>query len=66
MNVDVPKLDRQIKFLNEQASRLDSMRAQPGNQWATRNADMMRSIVETLVELRREHQMMGMGGRRIE
>lgn len=66
MKVDIPKLDRQIKFLNEQAVRLDSLRAQPGNQWATRNSDMMLSIVAVLVELRREHQMTGMSGRKIE
>lgn len=66
MNVDVPKLDRQIKFLQEQAARLDAMRAQPGNQWATRNADMMRSIAEVLAELRREHQMTSLGGKRLE
>lgn len=66
MKVDVQKLDRQIKFLREQASRLDAMRTQSGTEWAIRNADMMRSIVDVLVEVRREHQMIGMDGKKIE
>ncbi|HSV90876.1 MAG TPA: hypothetical protein VLH80_07235 [Nitrospiraceae bacterium] len=66
MKVDIHKLDEQIKFLRDQASRLDDLRAKPGNQWATRNADMMRGIAATLLDLRREQQMTGMSGKKIE
>jgi hypothetical protein len=66
MKLDLDKLDRQIKFLHTQAERLDLLQAHPGNQWAVRNADMLRGIAETLSALRREQQMTGLGGKRIE
>lgn len=66
MKLNIEKLDEQVIFLNEQASRLDKLGEKPGNQWARRQAEMMRAIATTLTEVRREQQMTTMSGKRIE
>lgn len=66
MRANVSELDQQIKFLREQASRLRDLAARPGARWAEVNARKMDDIVKVLEELRRDHQMTGMNGKRIE
>jgi hypothetical protein len=64
LKVDVVKLDRQIKFLTDQAVTL--RRTQQGASWAMNRAAQFEEVAETLKEIRQEHQMTGVGGRRIE
>lgn len=67
LKVDIHELDEQIKFLGEQASRLRDLAArQPGSRWAESNARKMDKIAALLGELRRDQQMTGMNGKRIE
>lgn len=66
MKLNVVTLDLQIKFLEEQAKRLEDLAARPGNSWAQRNADQMRGIKKLLEDLRREQQMTTMSGKPIE
>lgn len=66
MRLNIKELDEQVIFLNEQAVRLDRIGEKPGNQWARRQAEVMRAIAKTLTEVRREQQMTTMSGRRIE
>lgn len=66
MKASVEKLDSQIKFMREQASRLRDLCARPGNRWAEQNATKMEQIAEVLAEVRRDLQMTGMNGKRID
>lgn len=62
MIVDVAKIDRQVEFLRKEVSQL---KMKPDN-WAQRKADMLESISKTLQDLRRHHQMTGLGGKPLE
>lgn len=64
MKHDIALLDRQIKFLQEQAVRLRSGYATA--QWAQAQANMFDGIRETLRVIRQEQQMTGLGGKRLE
>ena len=66
MKLNLAKLDEQVIFLNEQAGRLDKLGEKPGNQWARRQAEMMRAIAKTLGDVRQDQQMTTMSGKRIE
>lgn len=65
MKTSVEKLDSQIKFMHEQASRLRVLAASPGNRWAEQNAAKMEQIAEVLIDARRDLQMTGMNGKKI-
>lgn len=62
MNIDVAKLDSQIRYLQNEVSRLGSLNA----AWAQRNLEKTQEIIETLRQLRQEKQMTGMNGKRID
>lgn len=62
LHVDITKLDADIKFLRDEADRLRAM----SGAWAKSKAARFDEIVEFLVEVRRDHQMTGIGGKRID
>jgi hypothetical protein len=62
MHVDVAALDKQMAFLADQSARLRKLNA----RWAEGNAEKFDEIRDTLRQLRAEHQMTGIGGRRLE
>lgn len=59
--IDVPKLDRQIAFLQAEMRRLRGMSA----GWALDKAARYEEIVETLTQMRKQKQMTGFLGRPI-
>ena len=59
--LDIDELDRYLKFLQDQATRL--RRSYPKERWAQSNADNFMAIHEILRELRQQQQMRGVGGR---
>lgn len=64
MIVDIVKLDRDIKFLRDEAK---SLRDRQGNApWALTKSNRFDEIADQLVEVRRDKQMTGMDGRRID
>jgi len=63
MNIDVSKVDSQIRFLLGQAKGLRDRGA--GAAWAERNAVAFDEIAELLRQLRQEKQMTGLGGKRL-
>lgn len=57
---DIMKLDRQIKWLNDEAMAL---RRQPDQaRWKQAKADMFDQVKDTIVQIRRDQQMQGAGG----
>jgi hypothetical protein len=66
MKLNIAEVDRHITFLREQADRLEKLAEERRYRWAEVDAQKMRKIADLLVEIRREHQMTGMGGKRIE
>lgn len=62
----VAEVDEHIKFLRGQAERLDNLAEQRSYRWAEMDAKKMRKVVEVLLQLRRDLQMTGMNGQRIE
>jgi hypothetical protein len=62
MHVDLKTIDRQMAFLADQSARLRKLNA----RWAEGNAEEFDLIRDTLRQLRAEHQMTGIGGRRLE
>ena len=62
--IDVSRLDRDITFLRDEAKRLRNMEGPP--QWALTKANRFDETADTLVMVRRDQQMTGMSGRRIE
>lgn len=65
-DVTAHELDEYIKFLREQAARLRDLSARQGGPWAEVNAAKMDKIATLLGSLRRDLQMTGMNGKRIE
>ena len=61
---DVTKLDKHIEFLRGEARYLRT--SQPKAQWALTKANRFDEVADALVEVRREKQMTGMSGKRIE
>lgn len=59
--IDVAKIDRQLAFLHEEIGRLRRM----APHWAQVKAEKLEGVVETLIEVRREKQMTGLGGKQI-
>jgi hypothetical protein len=65
-HVNIQEIDRSVIFLREQAERLDKLAADRGYRWAEVQAKQMRRIAQMLLDFRREQQMTGMNGARIE
>jgi hypothetical protein len=61
-HLDVAALDRQLQFIQEEQTYLRKQHA----DWADRKHRRFEEIAETLRSVRREKQMTGIGGRRIE
>lgn len=66
LDIKVTELDDQVKFLNEQADRLEQLARERSYRWAEVQARTMRKIRDTLLQVRREMQMTAMSGKRIE
>lgn len=62
MIVEVARLDAQIEWLRREGLRL----RERDESWATRNADIIDEIRETLRQVRQDYQMRGMLGERID
>lgn len=62
INVDAKDLDGHLGFLRNEISYLRKQ----DKPWAETKADRMEKIMVILDALRREKQMTGMGGRRID
>lgn len=65
-NVKVSDIDQHVKFLQEQAERLEQLGEERSYRWAEVNARQMRDIVKTLLEVRRDLQMTTLSGKRME
>lgn len=61
--IDVAKIDQHLTFLRREVSRLGE---HAGTGWAERNLTEMKSIIETLTEMRRAMQMTTMSGKPLE
>lgn len=64
MDVNIVELDRYITFCREQALRL--RREHAHKTWAQHQAETFTDIEKFLLEVRRDHQMRGPGGARID
>lgn len=60
--IELDTLDRHLAFLSQETTRLRKR----GERWADGMAERLAAIAETLTEVRRQKQMTGVGGRRIE
>lgn len=64
MTFDLSHCDRFIAFCRDQVKRL---RTEHGHKnWAQQQADLFEKHERFLLEVRREHQMRGVGGQPIE
>lgn len=59
---EIEKLDKQLAFLRNEISYL----RQQGKHWAERKADDLERVMVTVSNVRREKQMAGIGGGRID
>jgi len=66
MRANVAVLDEHIKFLRSQADRLEKLAKERSYRWAEVDAQKMREVAQVLLELRRDMQMTGMNGQRLE
>ena len=62
--IPVAQLDKHLRFVREEAQRLRDMKPMP--QWAYGKALRFDELGDALVEIRRDVQMTGMDGKRIE
>lgn len=62
MTVDVNQLDRHLSFLRYEISNLRKQ----DKPWAETKANQLEQIMVVIADVRREKQMTGMGGRRID
>ena len=64
MIIPVSELDLDITFLQGERDRL--LKLPPNPKWISINIDQYERVIKHLQELRREAQMTGVGGKRIE